>query len=68
MQTALFLVFAVDLVVFLIVTLADVLVADGEASSASEEPSGTRSRLRMSREARQGSKTLRHRRRCGSKG
>ncbi len=67
MQTALFLVFAVDLVAFLIVVLADVLVADGEASP-SEEPNGTRKRLRMSREARQGSKTLRHRRRHESKG
>lgn len=67
MQTALFLVFAVDLVAFLIVVFADVLVADGEASP-SEEPNGTRSRLRMSREARQGSETLRHRRRHGSKG
>jgi hypothetical protein len=66
-QTALFLVFSVDLVAFLIVVLADVLVADGEASP-SGEPNGTRSGLRMSREARQGSKTLSHRRRQGSKG
>jgi hypothetical protein len=66
-QTALFLVFALDLVAFLIVTLADVLGADGGAASY-EEPNGTRSRLRMSREARQGGETLRHRRRHGSKG